>query len=62
MMAIRDYIAEHHLTQSAAAKRFGVDQPQVHRLLKGKISYFSVDKLMLILSRVGIEVSVKIAA
>lgn len=62
MIALREYIKKHRLTQAEAAKRFGVDQPQVSRLVQGKISHFTVDKLLIMISRVKISISWKIAA
>lgn len=62
MLALRRYIAKHHLTQAKAAKIFTVDQPQISRLLNGEINLFSIDKLMLMLSKVDISVKWKIAA
>ena len=62
MIRIEQYIQKKKLTQAAAAKAFRIDQPRLNKLLKGRIDLFTVDKLIALLSRVGIKVSVKIAA
>ena len=46
MIALRSYISEHNITQQEAADAFGVDQPQISRLLAGKIENFTIDKLL----------------
>ena len=62
MLAVRDYINKHELTQTEAAAQLGVDQPQISRLLKGKIGLFTIDKLLVMLARINIKVQWKIAA
>ena len=43
---IVDIIRKRGLTQTAAAKLLGVDQPRVSALFHGKIRQFSVERLM----------------
>lgn len=62
MIAIRDYINTHHLNQQAAAELLHVDQPQISRLMQGKIGYFTIDKLLRMASRAKIKVTLEIAA
>jgi predicted XRE-type DNA-binding protein len=45
MMALKDQIAHEKLSQSQAAKLFGVTQPRVSDLMRGKIDLFSLDTL-----------------
>ena len=61
MLVVRDYIDRHGLTQTEAAAQLGVDQPQISRLLKGKIGLFTIDKLLIMLARINIKVQWKIA-
>jgi predicted XRE-type DNA-binding protein len=56
MIAIREYIQENALSQKEAAEVLGIDQPQVSRLLNGNIELFTIDKLLLMLSRIKIKV------
>lgn len=45
-------------TQAEAAKRFGVTQPRVSDLTRGKISLFSLDALVNMLAAANIETEV----
>ena len=47
---------DRELTQHAAAKLFGVTQPRLNLLLKGKIGEFSVDAFVNMLGRAGFTV------
>ena len=49
------------LTQSAAAKLFGVSQPRVSDLTRGKIDLFSIDTLVSMLARAGMRVELRLA-
>jgi predicted XRE-type DNA-binding protein len=46
------------LTQRKAAERLGVKQPRLNQLLKGRIGMFSLDALMELAVRAGLEVDV----
>ena len=52
-------IASRGWTQAAAAKAMGVTQPRISDLVRGKIDKFSVDGLIEMLGRAGVEVSFK---
>ena len=56
MMCIEDYYRQRGMTQAAAAKALGITQPRLNALLKGKIGLFSLDALVNIASRVGLNV------
>ena len=43
MMALKQHINREGLTQSQAAKVFGVTQPRVSDLIRGKIELFALD-------------------
>lgn len=49
-------------TQSGAAEVMGLDQPKVSNLLRGRLTGFSVDRLLSILNRLGHKVEVRISA
>ena len=49
------------LTQAETARRTGLDQPKVSRLLRGQLSGFSADRLFAILNRLGHSVEVRIS-
>lgn len=49
-----------HATQREAAARFGVSQPRLNDLLKGKIEKFSLDALVNMLAHAGMRVELRI--
>ena len=58
MIRIEQLIAKRGLTQAAAARLFGVTQPRVSDLVRGKIGLFSIDTLVDMLAHAGIRVEV----
>ena len=48
------------LSQPRAAKFLGISQSSLCRLLQGKLSGFSVDRLMRILNQLGQDIEIKI--
>ena len=56
MIQIRKLIERRDLTQAAAAKVFGVTQPRVSDLVRGRIDLFSIDALVNMLARAGVNV------
>ena len=60
MIRIRRLIEGRRLTQAAAAKRFGVTQPRISDLVRGKIDLFSIDTLVDMLARAGVRVRLTI--
>jgi predicted XRE-type DNA-binding protein len=57
---IRDVISESKLTQTDAAERMGISQPDVSRLLRGQFRDVSVERLMRMLTRLGYDVNIVI--
>jgi len=55
-------IEESELTQKETAKQLGITQPRVNALLKGKIEDFRLDSLVNLAHKLGLTVSVEIAA
>ncbi|MGH8475642.1 MAG: helix-turn-helix domain-containing protein [Methylococcales bacterium] len=60
MMALRDHITRTGLSQSQAAKLFGVTQPRVSDLIRGKISLFSLDALVNMAAAAGLHVEIRV--
>jgi predicted XRE-type DNA-binding protein len=56
MIRIVDYYEKSRMTQAQAAKALGLTQPRLNALLKGKIGLFSLDALVNIASRAGLNV------
>jgi predicted XRE-type DNA-binding protein len=48
------------MTQRDAAKQFGVSQPRLNDLLRGKIGKFSLDGLVNMLGHAGMRVQLKV--
>ena len=59
---ISQLVEKKRLTQAEIAKRTGLDQPKVSRLVRGEWSGFSADRLFAILNRLGHSVEVRISA
>jgi predicted XRE-type DNA-binding protein len=61
MIHVRKVIERRHLTQSAAATLFGVTQPRISDLVRGRIDLFGLDTLvnMLAAARVRVKLVVK---
>jgi predicted XRE-type DNA-binding protein len=60
VMRIQDIISDSVLTQSEAADRMGLSQPDVSRLLRGQFRDVSVERLMRMLTRLGYDVEIVI--
>jgi predicted XRE-type DNA-binding protein len=50
------------LTQSAAARRIGSTQPELSKILRGKFSQVSLERLMRFLTALGCHIEIKIEA
>jgi len=58
MIAVRKLIEDRGLTQGEAAKLFGVTQPRISNLVRGRIDLFSIDTLVDMLARAGVHIDV----
>ena len=50
------------LTQQEAARRIGTTQPELSKILRGKFSEVSLERLMRFLSALGHRVEIKVGA
>jgi predicted XRE-type DNA-binding protein len=48
------------MTQAQSAKRFGVTQPRINDVLRGKIDKFSLDALVNMLAKAGMRVEMRV--
>lgn len=55
MMGMREWLERSKLTQVAAAKVLGLTQARVSDIKRGKINTFSLDMLVRLLARAGLE-------
>ena len=62
MIRLEQYLKAQGWTQAEAARRLGITQPRVSRLMKGKWEDFSLDMLLTLAARVGLHPKLKLAA
>jgi predicted XRE-type DNA-binding protein len=55
MMQLREQLNKKGLTQAQAAKQLGVTQPRVSALLRGAWKDFSMDMLLTLAGRLGLQ-------
>ena len=60
MSAVIAHIEKNGLTQAQAAKQFGVTQPRISDLMRGKIDLFNLDTLVNMLATAGLRVEMKL--
>ena len=58
MIALTEYVERQTITQEEAGRRFGVPRSRVSELVNGKISKFSIDRLVNMASRVNLETEI----
>jgi predicted XRE-type DNA-binding protein len=58
MIRLSKLIEARGLTQAQAAEFFGVTQPRISDLVRGKIDRFSIDTLIAMLGHAGVRVQV----
>jgi predicted XRE-type DNA-binding protein len=61
MMNLTKIIGDRGITQSDAAILFGVTQPRISDLMRGKINLFSLDTLMDMAATAGMRPTVKVS-
>lgn len=62
MSALKEHIARAGLSQAQAAKLFGITQPRVSDLMRGKINLFGLDALVNMVALAGLHVEMRISA
>lgn len=62
MIQVLKIMRARKFTQVQAARLFGVTQPRMSDLVRGKIALFSIDGLINMLSRAGVRVKVVVAS
>ena len=60
MMALKAQLARTDLSQAQIAKLFGVTQPRVSDLMRGKIDLFGLDALVNMAAAAGLRVEIKV--
>jgi len=62
MIRTAQRLKEHGWTQAEAARRLGITQPRVSRLIKGKVEDFSLDMLLTLATRAGLHPELRLTA
>lgn len=60
MMALKNRLLRTKMSQAQAAKLFGVTQPRVSDLMRGKINLFGLDALVNMAAAAGLGVEMRI--
>ena len=60
MRSLKDYIVRAGLNQTEAAKLFGVTQPRISDLMRGKINVFGLDALVNMAAAAGLHVEMRV--
>jgi predicted XRE-type DNA-binding protein len=60
MIALKAHLTRTGLSQSQAAKLFGVTQPRVSDLMRGKINLFGLDALVNMAAAAGLHVEMRV--
>jgi predicted XRE-type DNA-binding protein len=60
MTALKDQIQRAGMSQAQAAKLFGVTQPRVSDLMRGKISLFALDALVNMATAAGLRIEMHV--
>ncbi len=60
MTALKEHISRAHLSQSQAAKVFGVTQPRISDLTRGKVDLFGLDALVNMAATAGLRVEMHV--
>ena len=60
MIALKEHIAAAGLSQTDAAKLFGVTQPRISDLVRGKINLFGLDALVNMAAAAGMKIELRL--
>ena len=60
MTALKSHIARTDMSQAQAARLFGVTQPRVSDLMRGKINLFGLDALVNMATAAGLHIELRV--
>ena len=60
MLALKNYLVRANISQAQAAQLFGVTQPRISDLMRGKINLFALDALVNMAAAAGLHVEIRI--
>jgi predicted XRE-type DNA-binding protein len=58
--SIAAIIRERSLTQRQAADMLGIDQPKVSAITRGRLADFSLERLLMLVNRLGMDVNITV--
>lgn len=61
MTALKHHIVRSEMNQAEAAKLFGVTQPRVSDLMRGKINLFGLDALVNMAAAAGLHIEMRVS-
>lgn len=60
MTALKNHITRSEMTQTQAARLFGVTQPRISDLMRGKINLFALDALVNMAAAAGLHIEMRV--
>ncbi len=60
MTALKNHITRLEISQAEAAKLFGVTQPRISDLMRGKINLFALDALVNMAAAAGLHIEMRV--
>lgn len=60
LTALKNYLTRAEMSQAQAAKLFGVTQPRVSDLMRGKINLFGLDALVNMATAAGLHIEMRV--
>lgn len=60
MTALKNHITRSEMSQAQAAKLFGVTQPRISDLMRGKINLFGLDALVNMVTAAGLHIEMRV--
>ena len=60
MMVLKEFILSNELSQADAAKAFGVTQPRISDLMRGKVNLFGLDSLVTMATAAGLRIDLRV--
>ena len=61
MIALKDHLTRHQMSQAQAARVLGVTQPRISDLMRGKIHLFALDTLVNMVTAAGLRIEMQVS-
>ena len=60
MLTLKNHLLRNNISQTEAARLFGVTQPRISDLMRGKINLFSLDALVNMAAAAGLHLEIRV--